>query len=115
MTASRDEVRLRHMLTEARKLVLKVRSRTRADLDMDEDLAAVLAWRLGVIGEAAARVSQQTRDQNPQIPWSQIVGLRNRLVHGYDRIDLDLVWQIIIGDLPPLLTALVPLVPPEQP
>jgi uncharacterized protein with HEPN domain len=42
----------------------------------------------------------------PEIPWPQIVGLRNRLIHGYDAVDLDILWQIIEHDLPPLIAAL---------
>jgi uncharacterized protein with HEPN domain len=61
---------------------------------------------LEIVGEAAARVSPAVRQQYPQILWPQIVGLRNRLIHGYDAVDHDIVWDIIELDLPPLVSEL---------
>lgn len=59
-----------------------------------------------IIGEAAARVSTQTREQYPDIPWIEMTGLRNRLIHGYDAVDLDILWDILMEDLPPLIQRL---------
>ncbi len=59
-----------------------------------------------IVGEAAHRIPQSVQEQYPQIPWADIVGMRNRLVHGYDNIDLDLLWDTIINDLPPLIAQL---------
>jgi len=59
-----------------------------------------------IIGEAAARVSAQTREQYPDIPWIEMIGLRNRLIHGYDAVDLDILWDILKEDLPPLIQRL---------
>ena len=61
---------------------------------------------LEIVGEAAGRVSQATRDQHPQIVWPQIVGLRNRLIHGYDQVDCDILWLIVQTDLPKLIEEL---------
>jgi uncharacterized protein with HEPN domain len=102
----KDKLRLEHMRSEAQKVRQKVAGRCRKELDEDEDLAAVLAWRLALIGEAAARVSASLQNRYPTVPWLQIAGMRNRLIHGYDTIDLDLVWQTIEDDLPPLIAAL---------
>ncbi|MBX9789027.1 MAG: DUF86 domain-containing protein [Pirellulales bacterium] len=110
MTAARDVARLEHMLAQARKVLERARTITRDDLEHEEDLGAAVAWRLSVIGEAAARLSQATRDQHPEIPWTQIIGMRHRLIHGYDAIDLDIVWQTIQMDLPPLVAALEAIV-----
>ncbi len=66
-----------------------------------------------IIGEAAARVRDATRRGNPEIPWRDIVGMRNRLVHVYFDIDLPLVWDTVHNDLPALIARLEPLVPPE--
>jgi len=59
-----------------------------------------------IVGEAANRVSLATQQNTPSIPWTQIIGMRNRLVHGYDVIDYDLLWGTVMGDLPPMITAL---------
>jgi uncharacterized protein with HEPN domain len=94
------------MLAEARKAIAKAQNVDRAALDADEDLAAAFAWRLSLIGEAAARLSQGTRDRWANVPWTQIIGMRHRLIHGYDAVDLDVVWQTLRVDLPPLVAAL---------
>ena len=59
-----------------------------------------------IIGEAAARVGTNSREKYPSIPWLQIVGMRNRLIHGYDAVDLDVLWDPITDDLPPLIDEL---------
>ena len=101
-----DEVRLRHMLDAARKATIFVQSRSRADLDSDELLALALVRLLEIVGEGARYVSQPTKDRVPQIPWRQIAGTRDRLIHGYFAVDLDILWTIITHDLPPLIAAL---------
>jgi uncharacterized protein with HEPN domain len=64
-----------------------------------------------IIGEAAYQVSPEARKDFAAIPWDDLVGMRHRLVHAYFDIDLDILWQTVIGDVPPLLHVLekVPL------
>lgn len=69
---------------------------------------------LEVIGEATRKVSQETRDILQDIPWSDMIGMRNRLIHEYFEIDLDKVWDTIINDIPKLIILIEPLVPPED-
>lgn len=59
-----------------------------------------------IIGEAASRVSPATRGLDSRIPWNEIVAARNRLVHGYDQVDLDVLWRIVAVELPPLIQEL---------
>jgi len=66
-------------------------------------LALSLIKLVEVIGEAASRVSTKVKDSYPGIPWKQIVGTRNRLIHGYDEIDYDVLWRIISIELAPLV------------
>lgn len=68
---------------------------------------------LEIIGEAASRITTDTHRAYPQIPWRQIIGLRNRVVHGYFDIDLNLIWQIVHQDIPILLDQLQDLLPPD--
>jgi len=101
-----DRTRVRHMLEAAKEAMKSASEHTRDDLDTD------LVWALGVvkcieiIGEAAARMEKETKKRNPQIPWAQIVAMRNRLVHLYFDIDPDQVWNALTEDLPPLVTEL---------
>ncbi len=91
MSRHDDATRLRHMLDHAEEAVEMAKGRTRADLDSDRPLELSLTRLLEVIGEAAARVSEKSRSLTPSIPWEDIVGLRNRLIHGYDEVDLDIL------------------------
>lgn len=74
--------------------------RSRADLDADRQFNLAIVRLLEIVGEAAARISPAGRVSLPNIPWPAIVGLRNRLIHGYDEVDFDIVWDIIQIDLP---------------
>jgi uncharacterized protein with HEPN domain len=68
---------------------------------------------LEVIGEAAGKISSQTRSLHPNIPWREIVGMRHRLIHGYAEVRLDLVWAVAQEHLGLLISALEPLIPEE--
>jgi uncharacterized protein with HEPN domain len=99
-------ISLRQMRDHAHEAVDLVRGRRRADLDSDRVFSLALVRLLEIIGEAAARVSVEDRARRPGIAWPLIVGLRNRLIHGYDNIDHDIVWQIVTTDLPLLVSEL---------
>ena len=103
MPPPKSPVRLRHMLDHAREAVSMLRGKKRADLDTDRKLNLALVRLLEIIGEAAARISKEDRDHYSNIPWPEIIGLRNRLTHGYDDVDFDILWQIVTVDLPPLI------------
>lgn len=103
MTQYDDKVRLLHMLDYSRKAAVMIQGRTREDLNHDEILSLALTRVVEIIGEAAARVSPAFQQKHASIPWPQIIGLRNRLVHGYDAVDLDILWNIVLDDLPPLV------------
>ena len=111
MSRHESLVRLRHMLDHAREAAGIAVGKSRADLDNDRKLNLALVRLLEVVGEAASRTPADERTQYPQIPWAQIVGLRNRLIHGYDSVDFDILWQIVTHDLPPLIMALEQIVP----
>ena len=106
--------RLRHMLEHAREAMHFAEGRSRADLDRDRILNLALVRLLEIVGEAAARVPDSQRDRWTAIPWDAIIGLRNRLVHGYDEVDLDILWTIVTQDLPALVTELDKVLPPES-
>jgi uncharacterized protein with HEPN domain len=101
-----DQATLRQMLAHAREAVTLVQGKGRAALDQERVLALALLQLLQIVGEAAGRVSPAYRAANPQIPWAQIVSLRNRLIHGYDVIDLDIVWSILSTDMPKVIAGL---------
>jgi uncharacterized protein with HEPN domain len=81
-------------------------------LDDVKTQSAVL-YQLTLLGEAVRRVSQPFRDAHPDVPWQQMAGLRNRIVHEYDDVDIDRVWEVIRKDLAPLVAALERIAKPE--
>jgi uncharacterized protein with HEPN domain len=109
-----DIVYVRHVLDAARKAIIFARNRTREELDSDEMLSLSLVRLLEIIGEAANSVSVGFQEKHTQIPWKKMIGLRNRLIHGYFDINLDMVWDTIAEDLPPLAADLEKIIPREE-
>ncbi len=70
--------------------------------------------RLEIIGEAARRISPQMRADHPGIPWNEMVGMRNLMIHNYDDVDIEIVWDTVKRDLPLLIKLIEPLVPPQE-
>ena len=109
-----DLLYLVQMLDTARKAAGKVQGIGREAYDGDENLRLALAHLVQVIGEAARRVSIETCTAHPEIPWREIVGMRHKIVHDYMIVDEDVVWEVVSTDLPPLITALEKIVPPDE-
>ena len=101
-----DEIRLRHMLDAAREAISFANGRVRADLNGDRQLLLSLLKAVEIVGEAAAQVTAPTRAEFPEIPWRAIVAMRNRLVHVYFSVNLDIVWRTIEQDMPALVARL---------
>ena len=89
-----DAVRLRHMLDAAKEAASFARDKTRKSLDSDRQLVLSLVKSIEIIGEAAANVTSTSREELPQIPWRDIVSMRNRLIHAYFDINLDILWNV---------------------
>ena len=89
---------------------------TRQDFLQDTQVQDSVIRRLEIIGEAAGRISPEFRDAQPEIQWSEIRGMRNRMIHGYDDVDVDVdvVWDTVERDIPHLIHVIESLVPPES-
>jgi uncharacterized protein with HEPN domain len=107
-------VSLRHMRDHGREAIALTTGKRRQDLETDRLLNLALVRLLEVIGEAANRVPPEDRALYPQIPWAPIVGLRHRLIHAYDQVDMDIIWEILKRHLPPLIDYLDQVVPPDD-
>lgn len=101
-----DIIRLRHMLDAAREAMTFAHNQTRGSLDTNRMLTLAIVKSLEVLGEAASKISKETRDTLAQVPWPNIVNMRNRLIHAYFDINLDIVWKTVTRDLPHLISAL---------
>ena len=106
MSINGDSTRLLHMLDAAYKAIGFVANRTFQDLENDEILALALVKAIEIVGEAASRVSPEYQAKYPQIPWSAMMGMGNRLVHAYFEINLRILWQTTQEDLPLLIDEL---------
>lgn len=106
MSKRDPEIVLRQILSYAREAVDLCRARTRADLDSDRLLNLALTRLVEIIGEAANRVPNFIRAEYSNLPWLQMIGARNRLIHGYDSVDFDILWTIVIRDLPVVIAQL---------
>ena len=103
MTQHDDRVSLAQMLEFAEEAVDLAQGRVREDLDSDRQFCLSILHLIQTVGEAARRVSELCRERHPQIGWLDIVGMRSRIVHAYDIIDLNLVWDTVQDDLPKLI------------
>ncbi len=75
-------------------------------IEADRWRTYALVHCIELIGEAAGRIPAEFRVQYPQVPWAQAVGMRNRLIHAYDTIDMEVVWRVVNEQLPPLIVSL---------
>ena len=94
------------MLDAARRGLRHVAGRKRAQLDTDELLVDALVRVIEVVGEAARHVSAETRATMPEIPWPQVVGMRDRLAHGYFDVNIERVWNTVTNEFAPLISVL---------
>ena len=103
---SRDSIRLRHMLDAAKEALSFTSGKSRTDLESNRMLVLSLVKDIEIIGEAASQVSEEFKASYPQIPWQEIIGMRNRLIHVYFDVDLDVLWSTVTKNLPQLVAEL---------
>jgi len=110
----RDLQFLLDMLQSAELIVTYTVGCSRSEFLENVQLQDSVIRRLLVIAEAARRVSEETRQTLPTVAWTEINGMRNRLVHEYDDINLDIVWNAVQNAIPTLIAELRLKVPPES-
>jgi uncharacterized protein with HEPN domain len=107
MTASLDRIRHIH---EAISKIIFYTKRGRRKFDREEQTQNSIIYYLQIVGEAASALPQDFRDRHPEIPWRPMISMRNKLIHHYDGIDLDVVWEtatVSITDLKPKIDAIL--------
>ncbi len=98
-----DTATLSDLVAACVKVMDYVQGACRPDLDQDDRLLSACCYQIAVIGEAVKRVSPTTRAKHPEVPWKDIAGMRDRLIHGYDSVDVDELWKTATEDVPALL------------
>ena len=106
MSKHDPELTLRQILRYAEEAVDISQGKTRHNLDQERLLNLALTRLIEMLGEAANRVPEEVRNRHPDLPWLQMIAARNRLIHGYDSVDFDILWAIIQNDLPALIVRL---------
>ncbi len=101
-----DKERVQHILDTARTAISLVEGKVKNDLFNDEKLKMAVLYTLLIIGEAASGISNAFKEQHTFVPWKKIVGMRNRLIHGYFEVDLDIVWEAVSRNVPILIEQL---------
>jgi len=94
------------MLDAVRRIRTIIRGQSRAAFEADEVRQLALLHLIQLLGEAASRTTAAFRDAHPELPWAQMIGMRNRIVHGYDHVDPDIVWRVATEDVEPVLAVL---------
>jgi uncharacterized protein with HEPN domain len=107
-------IRLLHMRDYVRKAIAVIEGKTRDDLEKDEILCLALTHLVTLVGETANKYPTEKQKQYPSIAWPKIISMRNRLIHGYDSVDFDILWDAVKNNFPPLLVELNKILPPEE-
>ncbi|MBS0620972.1 MAG: DUF86 domain-containing protein [Verrucomicrobia bacterium] len=103
---NKDLARLKHMLDSAEAILSFTKGKRRASLDNNRILLSAVLRELEIIGEAANRISDKTKKRFPDLPWRELVGMRNRLIHAYFDVDHDIIWQTVRESIPSFLSQL---------
>jgi len=104
--ARNDRVTLQLMLDAAQSLSRTAARHTRETFASDETVQLAMLHLIQRLGEEASRVSADFRAAHPEFPWPEMVGMRNRIVHGYEELNLDIVWRVASKDIETVIAAL---------
>ncbi len=97
-----DKIRIQHILDEIEDILLFVKDLSFQDFRNDKKTVNAVIRSIEIIGEAANRITPNLKVENPDIPWKEIIGMRNHLIHVYFDVDFETVWQTIQEDIPQL-------------
>lgn len=109
-----DHIRLLHMVDACHEIMGFAEGLNESDLAQDRKLLLAIVKSIEIVGEAASKLSDATISAAPDIPWRNIIGMRNRLIHGYFAIDTEIVWKTAVYEIPPLLESLKHLIEKSQ-
>ena len=106
----RDEITLVDIVQACRSIRAFIREMNRDAFLKDLKTRSATLHQLLIVGEATKRLSSEFRDRHPEVPWSEMAGMRDVLIHGYDQVDLQEVWKSATVDIPDVLAKIEPLI-----
>ena len=105
----RDQESLIDIVNSIRRILRYTDGISQSELEINDEKLSAILYQITIIGEATKRLSVIFRQQHPEIPWREMAGMRDVIVHKYDQLDLDVVWDIVENKLTELLKAIAPL------
>jgi uncharacterized protein with HEPN domain len=111
---ARDDASLLDMATSIHLILEFTQNMSQTEFETDRKTQSAVLYQIAILGEAVKRLSQNFRNEHPEIPWTSIAGMRDKLVHDYDGIDIKRVWLTIETSIPEFLTAIDPLLPQRE-
>jgi uncharacterized protein with HEPN domain len=111
---SRDNASLLDIAKAGQLILQFAQELSREQLEADLRTQSAILYQIAVMGEATKRLSREFRSLHPEIPWDDMAGMRDVITHQYDRLDLDIVWQVVQRNIPELLDLLLPLLPRQE-
>lgn len=109
-----DLIRFKHMIDAANETLGFISGKSKDSLINDRMLVLAIVKDIKIIGEAAGKISKETRNAHNTIPWQDIIDMRNRLIHAYYDVDIEIVWDTVNKDLPPLKATLEKIIQQEE-
>jgi len=111
---SRDSASLLDLVRAGQLVLQFAQGLNREQLASDVLRQSAILYQISIMGEATKRLSREFREQHPEVPWDDVAGMRDIIAHQYDRLDLDIVWQVIQRNIPELLDMITPLLPVQD-
>ncbi|HEY9740828.1 MAG TPA: DUF86 domain-containing protein [Coleofasciculaceae cyanobacterium] len=108
---SRDSASLLDIVKAGQLILQFAQGLNREELESDVLRQSAILYQIAIMGEATKRLSREFRQQHPEVPWDDVAGMRDIIAHQYDRLDLNIVWQVIQRNIPELLSMIRPLLP----
>lgn len=108
---SRDSASLLDIVKAGQLILQFAQGLNREELESDVLRQSAILYQIAIMGEATKRLSREFRQQHPEVPWDDVAGMRDIIAHQYDRLDLNIVWQVIQRNIPELLSMITPLLP----
>ncbi len=108
----RDQTSLIDINNAIRRILRYTEGISKSQLEINDEKLSAILYQITIIGEATKRISLTFRQQHPEIPWREMAGMRDVIVHEYDQLDLDVVWDVVENKLSQLLILINPLLMP---